>query len=117
MLSAKEKGILIYIIEHCKRVEEKIASATRETLNRDKDVLEIVCFNILQIGELIKKLSPEFLLRYNKMPWKDIKGMRDRVVHGYDTIDFEEIWKAASEDIAPLKEYCEEIINNDNSNP
>ena len=73
-----------------------------------------MCFNILQIGELVKKLSDEFIVKYNKVQWKSIKGMRDRVAHGYDTLDREQIWKAASEDIAPLKEYCEEIIKNDN---
>ena len=110
MLSTKEKGILIYIIEHCKRVEEKTTGATREILDTNKDVEEIVCFNILQIGELVKKLSDEFIVKYNKVQWKSIKGMRDRVAHGYDTLDRDQIWKAASEDIIPLREYCEEII-------
>ena len=110
MLSTKEKGILIYIIEHCKRVEEKTTGATREILDTNKDVEEIVCFNILQIGELVKKLSDEFIVKYNKVQWKSIKGMRDRVAHGYDTLDRDQIWKAASKDIVPLREYCEEII-------
>ena len=110
MLSTKEKGILIYIIEHCKRVEEKTTGATREILDTNKDVEEIVCFNILQIGELVKKLSDEFIVKYNKVRWKSIKGMRDRVAHGYDTLDRDQIWKAASKDIVPLREYCEEII-------
>ena len=114
MLSAKEKGILIYIIEHCKRVEEKTTGATREILDTNKDVEEIVCFNILQIGELVKKLSDEFIVKYNKVQWKSIKGMRDRVAHGYDTLDRDQIWKAASEDIIPLREYCEEIIESNN---
>lgn len=116
MLNAKEKGILVYIIEHCKRVEEKINGETREILDNNKDVEEVICFNILQIGELAKKLSDGFIIRYNKVPWKSIKGMRDKVAHGYDTIDRDQIWKAASEDIVPLREYCEEIINSDNEN-
>ena len=114
MLSTKEKGILIYIIEHCKRVEEKTIGETREILDTNKDVEEIVCFNILQIGELVKKLNDEFIVKYNKVQWKSIKGMRDRVAHGYDTLDREQIWKAASEDIVPLREYCEEIIESNN---
>ena len=114
MLSTKDKGILLYIIEHCERVEKKTAGATKEILDTNKDVEEIVCFNILQIGELVKKISDEFIVQHNKVQWKSIESMRDRVAHGYDTLDREQIWKAASEDITPLKEYCEEIIKNDN---
>ena len=45
------------------------------------------------------------------MPWKDIKGMRDWVAHGYGTIDLNKVWKTATEDIKPLFDYCESILN------
>ena len=103
MLSIKEKGILLYIINHCKRVEEKVTGLTCEDFDSDKDVEEIVCFNILQIGELAKRLSPEFIKKYNAMPWDDIKGMRDIVAHQYGTIKFDDVWKTASQEIKPLR--------------
>ena len=113
MLTIKEKGILLYIIEHCKRIEEKIANATRETLNTNKDIEEIVCFNILQIGELAKGLGNEFVSQHNEVYWKGIKGMRDKVAHGYGTIDLDQIWTAASQEVKPLREYCELILEED----
>ena len=112
MLTVKEKGTLLNIIEHCKRIEGKVEGASRETLDKDLDVTEIICFNILQIGELAKGLNNDFVNKYNKVPWKYIKGMRDKVAHGYGTIDLDQIWAAATNDITPLKLYCEEIINN-----
>ena len=45
------------------------------------------------------------------MPWKDIKGMRDWVAHGYGTINLKEVWDTAVNDIKLLKDYCEIIIN------
>ena len=113
MLSIKEKGIMFYIIEHCKRIEEKISFATRETFDENKDIEEIVCFNLLQIGELAKSLSDEFLTKYNEVDWKGIKGMRDQVAHGYGTIDLDKIWKSASQEVKPLREYCQLILDND----
>ena len=110
MLNVIENGIMLYIVDYCKRIEEKTIGATRATLDSDQDVLEIVCFNILQIGELAKGLSTEFLTKYNEMPWKDIKGMRDWVAHGYGTIDLDRVWKTAVEDIKPLRDYCEMIL-------
>ena len=110
MLSIKEKGIMLYIIKHCNRVENKIDDVSYETFLSNDDIKEIVSFNVLQIGELVKNLSSEFLKRYPKMPWKDIKGMRDYLAHGYGTIDVEQIYKTATIDIKSLREYCEQII-------
>ena len=114
MLTLKERGILIYIIDHCKRIEEKSNNSTRQTLDDNKDITEIICFNILQIGELAKNLSSEFIKTYPDMPWKEIKGMRDWVAHGYGTIDLKEIWNTATNDIKPLREYCEQIVTQKN---
>ena len=110
MLSTKEKGIMLYIIKHCSRIENKIDNVPYEQFLSDEDIKEIVSFNVLQIGELAKNLSSDFMKQYSKMPWKDIKGMRDRLAHGYGTIKLEEIWKTATQDIKPLREYCEQII-------
>lgn len=110
MLTVKEKGIMLYIISHCERIKNKINHVSYETFSNNEDIKEIVSFNVLQIGELVKKLSPDFLKKYPKVPWKNIKGMRDWVVHGYGTINLEEVWKTATRDIGPLREYCEQII-------
>ena len=77
----------------------------------NEDTKEVVCFNLFQIGELANGLSVEFIKEFNKMPWKQIIGMRNRIVHGYDTINFEIVWRTAIESIPELKSYCEEILN------
>lgn len=115
MLTVKEKGIMLYIIDYCKRIEEKAVGITRQTLDEDEDILEIACFNILQIGELAKKLETDFLKKYDKMPWNKIKGMRDVVAHGYGTINLDKVWKVISQEVEPLKEYCESILREDDN--
>lgn len=110
MLTVKEKGIMFYIIKHCKRIENKVEGISFESFSTNEDVKEIISFNVLQIGELAKNLSSDFLKQYPKMPWKSIKGMRDWVAHGYGTIDLEEVWKTATTDIKPLRQYCEQIL-------
>ena len=110
MLSVKERGLLLSIIEHCKRIEEKMVGATRKTIEQDADIREIICFNILQIGELAKRLTADFIKKYDKVPWDEIKGMRDVVAHGYGKIDLEDVWVTASRDVKPLKEFCQKIL-------
>lgn len=111
MLGVKDKGILLQIIKRCNRVTSKISNITETEFSRNDDVKEVVCFNLFQIGELANSLSLEFMKEYNKIPWKQIIGMRNKIVHGYDTINLEIVWNTAIESIPELKSYCEEILN------
>ena len=110
MLTKREQGILLNVIKHCHRIENKIEGVSFEAFLSDEDIKEIVSFNIFQIGELAKNLSSDFLKQHPAVPWKNIKGMRDWVAHGYGTINLEEIWKTSVRDIKPLRDYCEQII-------
>ena len=112
MLDIKEKGLLLSIIKHCEKIENKMASLDREAFDSDEDIREIVCFNIFQIGELAKNFTREFIKEYNGIPWGQIKGMRDKIGHGYGTINLEKVWLTALNDIVPLHSYCKEIIEN-----
>ena len=110
MLDIKDNGILMQIIKRCDRVNEKVSSTNQNDFNVNEDMKEVICFNLFQIGELAKGLSDEFVKKYNKIPWKQIIGMRHRIVHGYDTIDLEIVWNTAIESIPELKEYCKELV-------
>ena len=110
MLTVKEKGILECILEHCSNINEAIVSINQSDFVNNKIIQNSVCFDLLQIGELAKKFDPNFIKEYGNSPWKDIKGMRDKIVHGYDTLLIDKVWRTATEDIKPLKEYCESII-------
>ena len=111
MLGVKDKGILLQIIKRCNRVIEKVSNVNSTEFALNDDIKEVVCFNLFQIGELANGLSVEFIKEYNKIPWKQIKGMRNRIVHGYDTINLEIVWSTVIESIPELKSYCKEILS------
>ncbi len=111
MLTVKEKGLLINIVKHCEKISAKIATLDRKSFDEDEDIREIICFNIFQIGELAKNFDQEFINRYGGVPWKHIKGMRDKIGHGYGTIDLDRVWNTALLDIPPLNEYCKKILS------
>lgn len=110
MLTVRDKGLLLNIIKHCIRIEEIMDGLTKEQFDDDQNIREVICFNLLQIGELAKSLSPECIKMYDGVPWGNIKKLRDRVAHGYGSIDFEIIWGTASNDITPLRVYCQDVI-------
>ena len=111
MLTVHERGLLQNIIKHCEKIETKMSITDREKFNGDEDLREIICFNLFQIGELAKNFSSEFIKEYSSSPWKQIKGMRDKIGHGYGTIDLDKVWSTAQDDIKPLHEYCKMILD------
>lgn len=113
MLNIKDKGLLLQIVKRCNRVTDKVSSINVCTFSQDEDLKEVVCFNLFQIGELSNGLSDDFVEQYNKIPWRQIIGMRNRIVHGYDTINLEIVWNTANESIIELKNYCIKILNDE----
>jgi uncharacterized protein with HEPN domain len=56
------------------------------------------------IGEAAKSIPNSMRKKYTSVPWKDITGMRDKLIHQYFGVNLELIWKTVREDLAPLKE-------------
>lgn len=61
------------------------------------------------IGEASKKISLIFRENHNEIPWKEIAGTRDKLIHDYMGVDIDVIWKTINEDLKILKKILEEI--------
>lgn len=61
-----------------------------------------------------KELNSDFIKKHGKVPWDNIKGMRNRVAHGYGTINLNKVWDTATNDIETLHNYCQEILDSNN---
>ena len=114
MVKTKDKNILENILIHCNKIQAKTFNLTREEFDQNEETRDLICFYILQIGELVKHFNLEFVKQYSKVPWSDIAGMRDIVAHGYGTIDNDEVWKVAKKDNPELIEYCNQILEENN---
>lgn len=62
------------------------------------------------IGEATKRLPQEFRQNYTDIPWKGMAGMRDRIIHAYDTIDLEIVWGVVKTDIPKYEPRLQQII-------
>lgn len=58
----------------------------------------------------MKRLSLEFRNENPDIPWKLIAGMRDHLIHAYDTVDLEEVWRTATVDIPALLSVLEPLV-------
>lgn len=96
---------------------ERIISLTKNVNNKDYinniDLQELVCFNILQIGELSNSLSDDFKRKHNKIPWKQIYGMRNIIVHGYGSVEHDIVFNTSKNSIPDLNKKLNAIIKKD----
>jgi uncharacterized protein with HEPN domain len=68
----------------------------------DEKTQSAIVFQLLIIGEATKRLSMTLRKQYPDIPWSLMAGMRDKLIHDYDEIDVEEVWKTANTDIPSL---------------
>lgn len=113
MINERTNKILLAIIKHCNIIEDtkNYFGNTYEKFENNSIYQNAVLMPITQIGELVKRLPFEFRQEYSEIPWKNIAGMRDIVVHNYETIDKLILWNVADKEIIKIKEFCIEIIN------
>ena len=72
----------------------------------------MVCFYLLQIGELVGHLSSQLRMDSSgRMEWRQMKGMRNIVAHHYGTIRLDIVWNTAKKDVPLLKAFCEEKLD------
>lgn len=62
------------------------------------------------LGEAANRLSPDFRNAHSDMPWGRIIGMRNRIVHGYDEIDWDIVWRVAADELPKLRPTLEALI-------
>ena len=113
MIDERTKKVLQAIIKHCNIINDtkKFFGNSYSEFENNSIYQNAILTPVTQIGELVKKLPMDFRNEYTQIPWKNIAGMRDIVVHNYETIDKSILWNVADEEIDKIKNFCKQIIN------
>lgn len=105
-----ETVYLRHIIDAILAVAEYIEGVDEEAFKGNRLVQDGVIRQIQIIGEATKRLSAEFRASHSSVPWQDIAGMRDKLVHDYLGVDIETVWLTAQEDLPPLGSEVGKIL-------
>lgn len=100
-------------IEHILLCIDKIQQYTKNINSQDfiknELIQDAVIRNIEIIGEATKKISKDLKSQYHEIPWKEMSGMRDKLIHDYFGVDVDVVWQTVKEDIPYLKSLIESI--------
>lgn len=87
-----------------------LGGSIREELAANR-VLQLALTQLVEIiGEAANRMSQPTQSRHPEIPWLQIIGMRNRLVHGYDVIDFDLLWDTITTDLPPLIDALQEIV-------
>jgi len=101
---------ILHILDAIKAIEKYIAGFDYEKFLNNNLVQDAVIRQFSIIGEATKRLSENMKKEHCEIPWKDICGMRDNLIHDYMGTDLDEVWETATQDLNVLKEALNEYL-------
>ena len=99
------------MLEAALHADEFCASSSRESLNHDIKLQYALTHALTVVGEAANKVSDERKALHPQIPWEKVRGMRNRLVHGYDDINLGILWHAGSVELAALARQLRVIID------
>ena len=90
------------IIDAGQKIEQYTRGMDYEDFASDQKTVDAVLRNFEVIGEAAKNVPNEIYDKYSEIPWSEMAGMRDKLIHGYATIELRIVWMTIQEEIPTL---------------
>ncbi|NES20146.1 MAG: DUF86 domain-containing protein [Symploca sp. SIO3E6] len=101
---------LRHMLDATQKVLTFTQNRSREDLDRD-DMLALAVVRLIEIlGEAAKNISPETEAQAPEIPWRQIKGTRDRLAHAYFDVNLDVVWEIATTGLPPLANNLELLL-------
>ena len=92
------------------RIEEFIAGMDLDSFQEDDKTASAVMRKLEIIGEAVKQIPDEIRQKNPEVPWKEMAGMRDKLIHFYFGVDYHLVWKAITERLPHVKQEIEKLL-------
>jgi uncharacterized protein with HEPN domain len=98
----RDDAHILDILNAGQEIEDFVRNFSVETFLEDKKTIFAFLHELIIIGEAANRISLDFLQQHPEIPWSEMKGMRNKLIHEYNDVDFNEVWQTASKDIPKL---------------
>ncbi len=109
----RDRAYFFDIMESARLAAEYISEKTKEEFLSDFQCQDAVIRRIEIIGEAARRISLETQIVFQNLPWKEMIGMRNIMIHDYDDVDMVIVWDTVKKDIPFLISALENIINSE----
>lgn len=109
----RDKTALKKIVSEIGIALEIMGDSTLENFLEDEKTKRAVSMTAINIGELVKNLTPELRAENNHVAWKNIAGLRDIAAHKYVTLDMNQVYVIVTKNFPELKAQIEKILEDD----
>lgn len=101
---------ILDMVQACETAQQLAAGMNETEFLNDQRTQWAVYSQIIILGEAASRLPRDFCQGYPDIPWSAVIGMRHRLVHGYDRIDWERVWKTLKNDLPPLLDQLRALV-------
>ena len=106
---------LRHMLDHGREAVAMVQGRNRTDLDLDRQ-LNLSIVRLLEIvGEAAARATPEIRAELPDLPWAEIVGLRNRVIHGYDRVDFDIVWEVVVGDLPPMIEAIHRFLQRDSA--
>jgi uncharacterized protein with HEPN domain len=99
-----------HMLDMARQARELVASRTRADYDADVALRLALAHLVQNIGEAARRVSPELQKVHPDIPWRNIVGIRHKVVHDYFYVDYDIIWDVVTSDLPELKQKLAAIL-------
>ena len=99
------------ILDAMNKAEILLVEVTFEQFETDFRINYAVVRALEIVGEATKRLPESLRQKYPDIPWRGMAGMRDRIIHAYDTVDLEIVWDVVKKDLPEIKPRIKQILD------
>lgn len=107
----RDASRLEHMLRFVNRIVDLTCGMSRESLETDGDRHDALLHNFIMLGEAANRVTHTFAESHPDIAWKQIAGLRHRLVHDYDEIDYDILWEAMTIDIPALLPRIKSIVN------
>lgn len=106
----RDASYLLDIYRYAEEAQSLVAGMNAEAFELDRRTQLATLYTITVLGEAVKRLSPEFRNQHTTIAWRQIAGMRDKLIHDYRDVNISRLWIVLQVNIPELIEYIQPLL-------